>query len=99
MIRAAGLARYGPVAAVPAGVLENMIDLNDRAAVSLVQAVPPYCHAGSHLVQICSCAAFLPIPELAVYAATKAFSYATAGHWPWNWHRRVSSYSPFVRIG
>ncbi|MEE3441922.1 MAG: SDR family NAD(P)-dependent oxidoreductase, partial [Megasphaera elsdenii] len=24
-------------------------------------------------VQICSCAAFLPIPELAVYSATKAF--------------------------
>ena len=73
LIHAAGFGKMGPVAAVPAGVLENMIDLNDRAAVSLVQAVLPYCHAGSHLVQICSCAAFLPIPELAVYAATKAF--------------------------
>ena len=66
LIHAAGFGKMGPVAAVPAGVLENMIDLNDRAAVSLVQAVLPYCHAGSHLVQICSCAAFLPIPELAV---------------------------------
>ena len=73
LIHAAGFGKMGPVAAVPAGILENMIDLNDRAAVSLVQAVLPYCHAGSHLVQICSCAAFLPIPELAVYAATKAF--------------------------
>lgn len=63
LIHAAGFGKMGPVAAVPAGVLENMIDLNDRAAVSLVQAVLPYCHAGSHLVQICSCAAFLPIPE------------------------------------
>ena len=56
LIHAAGFGKMGPVAAVPAGVLENMIDLNDRAAVSLVQAVLPYCHAGSHLVQICSCA-------------------------------------------
>lgn len=54
LIHAAGFGKMGPVAAVPAGVLENMIDLNDRAAVSLVQAVLPYCHAGSHLVQICS---------------------------------------------
>lgn len=73
LIHAAGFGKMGAVSTVPAGVLEKMIDLNDRAAVSLVQTVLPYCHAGSHLVQICSCAAFLPIPELAVYAATKAF--------------------------
>lgn len=42
LIHAAGFGKMGPVAAVPAGVLENMIDLNDRAAVSLVQAVLPY---------------------------------------------------------
>lgn len=90
LIHAAGFGKMGPVAAVPAGVLENMIDLNDRAAVSLVQAVLPYCHAGSHLVQICSCAAFLPIPELAVYGGDESLSPAlqpgtgrgtgTAGH-------------------
>lgn len=73
LIHAAGFGKMGTAATVPAGVQESMIDLNDRAAVSLVQIVLPHCHAGSHLVQICSCAAFLSIPELAVYAATKAF--------------------------
>ena len=63
----------GSVMTIPSGVQEKMVDLNDRAAISLVQLVLPYCKAGSHLVQICSCAAFLPIPELAVYSATKAF--------------------------
>lgn len=73
MVHAAGFGKMGPVSAVSSRVLESMIDLNDRAAVSLVQLVLPCCKAGSHLVQLCSCAAFLPIPELAVYAATKAF--------------------------
>ena len=73
LVHAAGFGKMGPVSAVSSRVLESMIDLNDRAAVSLVQLVLPCCKAGSHLVQLCSCAAFLPIPELAVYAATKAF--------------------------
>lgn len=73
LVHAAGFGKMGPVSAISSRVLESMIDLNDRAAVSLVQLVLPYCKTGSHLVQICSCAAFLPIPELTVYAATKAF--------------------------
>ena len=70
---AAGFGKMGSVMTIPSGVQEKMVDLNDRAAISLVQLVLPYCKAGSHLVQICSCAAFLPIPELAVYSATKTF--------------------------
>ena len=73
LIHAAGFGKMGSVMTIPSGVQEKMVDLNDRAAISLVQLVLPYCKAGSHLVQICSCAAFLPIPELAVYSATKAF--------------------------
>lgn len=59
LIHAAGFGKMGSVMTIPSGVQEKMVDLNDRAAISLVQ--------------ICSCAAFLPIPELAVYSATKAF--------------------------
>lgn len=73
LIHAAGFGKMGSVITIPSGLQEKMVDLNDRAAISLVQLVLPYCKAGSHLVQICSCAAFLPIPELAVYSATKAF--------------------------
>ena len=73
LIHAAGFGKMGPVASIPAGVLENMVDLNDRSALTLTQLILPYCAPGSHLAFIASCAAFLPIPELAVYAASKAF--------------------------
>lgn len=50
-----------------------MIAIHCHAAVFLTTAVLPYCQRGSHIVEICSCAAFQPLPYLAVYAACKAF--------------------------
>ena len=73
LLHAAGFGKMGPVTSIPPGILENMVDLNDRSAITLTQLLLPYCVPGSHLAFIASCAAFLPIPELAVYAASKAF--------------------------
>ena len=96
LIYAAGFGKMGPVAAVPAGVLENMIDLNDRAAVSLYCLIVMPAVIWSRFVPAQpSC----PFRNWLSTRRRKPFSCATAGHWPWNWHRWVSSYLPFVRIG
>jgi len=46
LIHAAGFGKMGSVMTIPSGVQEKMVDLNDRAAISLVQLVLPYCKAG-----------------------------------------------------
>ena len=52
-----------------------MIDLNCRAAVAVTQMVLPFMSRGGRILEICSSAAFQPLPYLNVYAATKAFLY------------------------
>ena len=38
--------------------------------------VLPYMHAGAHIVNVCSIAAFAPTPRMTVYCSTKAFVYS-----------------------
>ena len=61
----------------------GMIDLNCRAAAALTAAVLPYMGRGSRVLEICSSAAFQPLPGFNVYAATKAFllRYSRALRW------------------
>lgn len=58
----------------------NMIDLNVKAPVSMVDYSLPYMKKGSKIMNIASCAAFQPIPYVNDYASTKAFllSYSRA---------------------
>ncbi|MBR0343473.1 MAG: SDR family NAD(P)-dependent oxidoreductase [Oscillospiraceae bacterium] len=51
----------------------NMIDLNDKALISLCYIVIPYMKEGSEIYNIASSSAFQPVPYIGVYAATKAF--------------------------
>ena len=82
LINAAGFGRIGLSKTIPAADNDAMIDLNCRAAVAVTTAALPYLHGGSRILEICSTAAFQPIPGLNVYAATKAFlqSYTKALH-------------------
>ena len=82
LVNAAGFGRIGPSRTIPAADNGTMIDLNCRAAVAMTTAALPYLHKGSRILEICSTAAFQPIPGLNVYAATKAFlqSYTKALH-------------------
>lgn len=54
----------------------SMIDLNNRALVEVDQRFLPFCGIGTKILHTASVAAFLPQPEFAVYAATKAFTYS-----------------------
>ena len=69
----AGFGKFGHSETVPVGVQLNMIDLNCKAPVFMIDASLPYMKAGAKIMNICSCAAFQPIPYINDYAATKAY--------------------------
>lgn len=83
LINAAGFGRLGKSTEIPLKDDNGMIDLNCRAAVALTALALPYMKRGDRILEICSAAAFQPIPRLNVYAATKAFlqSYTKALHY------------------
>ena len=58
----------------------NMIDLNVKAPVALIDYTLPYMKENSKIMNIASCAGFQPIPYINDYAATKSFllSYSRA---------------------
>ena len=58
----------------------NMIDLNVKAPVALIDYSLPYMKEHSKILNIASCAGFQPIPYINDYAATKAYllSYSRA---------------------
>ena len=73
LINAAGLGKIGSDEDITAADIARMIDLNCKAAVLMTHLAIPYMGENSHILQICSCSAFQPIPYLNVYAATKSF--------------------------
>ena len=75
LVNAAGMGKIGSYRELSLEDCETMIDLNCRAAVSMTQGVLPFMKKGSHILEICSTAAFQPFPYLNVYAASKAFLY------------------------
>ena len=83
LINAAGFGKMGPTTTIPTKIYDAMLDLNCRAAVDITAAVLPYMQRGAHILEICSSAGFAPIPQLNVYAATKAFllNYSKALHY------------------
>ena len=58
----------------------NMIDLNVKAPVALIDYTLPYMKKDAKIMNIASCAGFQPIPYINDYAATKSFlvSYSRA---------------------
>ena len=75
LINAAGFGRIGRSQELCTSDLLAMLDLNCRAAIALTQIALPFLTSGSHILEICSVAAFQPIPSLNVYAASKALLY------------------------
>lgn len=80
LINASGFGCIGLSRECPRDKLQQMVDLNCRAALALAEICIPYMASESRILQIVSCSAFQPVPNLAVYAASKAFllSYSRA---------------------
>ena len=53
--------------------MEGIVDLNDRALVSLTSAVLPFMEKGSFIINLGSNSSHQPVPYMATYAASKAF--------------------------
>lgn len=75
-----GFGKFGHVEKIPLGTERNMIDLNCKAPLAMIDFTLPYMGKGSRIVNVVSDSAFQPVPYINVYAATKAFllSYSRA---------------------
>ena len=83
LVNSAGFGKFGTYADMTLQETADMIDLNCRAAVALTAAAIPHMSRGACILEICSSAAFQPLPGFNVYAATKAFllRYSRALRW------------------
>ncbi len=73
LINNAGMGDYGTFASGDEGRARAQIDLNITALVSLTHALIPKLQAPAGILNVSSLAGVVPMPDLAVYAATKAF--------------------------
>lgn len=73
VVNNAGFGTYGEFAQTPLDKELEMIDLNCTALTGICGAVLPYLEAHSSIINVASLAAFLPLGNFAVYAATKSF--------------------------
>lgn len=72
LVNAAGFGAYG--LKVNLDTINKMIDVNIKAVVNLTYLSIPYMiHNGSHLINIASIAAYMPLYKFNIYSATKAF--------------------------
>ncbi len=75
LINAAGFGKIGRYDEIDRNEIDNMIDLNCKAAVDITLLCLPYMQEGDRILEICSTAGFQPFQYLNVYAASKAFLY------------------------
>lgn len=69
----AGFGKFEHCENIPLETQLNMIDLNCKSVITMINYTLPYMVKGSRIVNIASCSAFQPIPYINVYASTKAF--------------------------
>lgn len=72
LINNAGRGTYGPFVTTPFDELMNMLSLNVNALVHMTKISLPYMRRGSTLLNVASLAAFMPLGNFALYAASKA---------------------------
>lgn len=80
LVNAAGFGKTGPVGEGNLTQETDMVALNCQALCAVTHMVLPFLAKGARVIQFASAAAFLPQPDFAVYAASKAFvlSYSRA---------------------
>ena len=78
LLNCAGFGKFGTSSEIGHTEEGRMIDVNDKAAVNMTDLLIPYMRPGSRIGQICSVAAFQPIPGFNAYAPPRLFSIPTA---------------------
>lgn len=73
LVNCAGFGLMGAFSEQPAENALSMIRVNCEALTEVTHRMIPYMRRNSRIVQLASSAAFLPQPDFAVYAASKAY--------------------------
>lgn len=73
LVNCAGFGMMGSFCEQDTEAGTGMIRLNCEALTEITHRMIPYMRWGSRIIQMASSAAFLPQPDFAVYAATKAY--------------------------
>ena len=73
LVNAAGFGKFKAFSDLTLEDQLAMIDLNNKALVSMTYVTLPYMTGGASIYQIASRAAFQPVPYMNVYGASKAF--------------------------
>ena len=73
LVNAAGAGRMGKVEDIHEKDHGFVLDINVRALTMMSRICLPYMGCTSRMIQLCSGSAFLPQPEFASYAASKAY--------------------------
>lgn len=73
LVNCSGYGKTGAFMDIPLSDNTGMIALNCEALTKITYLVIPYMSRNSYIINLASAAAFLPQPNFAIYAATKAF--------------------------
>lgn len=73
LVNNAGFGTYGPFADTPLDAELDMVELNCVSLTGIAGLALPFMKEGSVLINTASLAAFLPLGNFSVYAATKAY--------------------------
>ncbi len=73
LVNSAGCGWFGSMQDMPAETAERMVRLNCLALTDLVCCALPFMQPGSRIVNMASVAAWLSLPGMGLYAATKRF--------------------------
>ncbi len=73
LVNNAGFGTYGPFVDTSVTAQMQMVQLNCTALTGLCGIALPFMHKGSVIINTSSLAAFMPLGNFAVYAATKAY--------------------------
>lgn len=73
LVSGAGYGKFGSFDQIPDSDATGMIDLNVRALTLMSQKTAPYMQKGDRIINVASISAYMPLENLAIYAATKAF--------------------------
>lgn len=73
LVNCSGYGKTGPFEDISKEETLGMIDVNCYALTSMTYSVIPYMTKHSYIINVASIAGFLPQPNFAVYAATKAY--------------------------
>lgn len=73
LVNAAGYGRFGEFENLTLSDQMGMLELNAGALTEITYLTLPYMEQGTQVYQVSSFSAFLPLPYVGVYAATKAY--------------------------